>query len=180
MLSVQDQAFFLSVLDPAVKICLSELAPAEVVKFFNLLEKLIPHTLPSWSLNNTTSSPSGSSIWELRISVWLPGGRNSPLSCGCRQQSPAAPSRSMEEEPNAPTVFVTPMGHTCDLAMAFAPLVLLSLVNKGTIVYLADASPKAHKGICTGAITANVTLTLYFNRLLKKFKENPTLPQTTH
>lgn len=80
----------------------------------------------------------------------------------------------MEEEPNAPTVFVTPMGDTCGLAMAFAPLVLLSLVNKGTIVYLADASPKAHKGICTGAITANVTLTLCFNRFLKKFKENPT------
>lgn len=174
MFSMWDQTFLLLVQDPAVKTCLSELAPAEVAKFFNLLEKLIPHTLPSCSLNNVTSSPSSSSIWELRISVPLLGGRNSPLSCGCSQQSQAAPSRSMEGGPNVPTVFVTLMGGMCELAIAFAPLVLLSLVDKGTAVYLADTFPKAHKGICTGLIKANVTLPLCFIRFLKKLKENPT------
>lgn len=171
MLSMQDQTFLLLVLGPPVKICLSEQAPAEVAKFFNLLEKLIPHTLTSWSLNSITSSPSSNSIWELGISTLLLTGRNSPQSCGCRQQPQAVPLRSLEEGPNAPTVIVTPM---CGLAMAFAPLVLLSLVIKVTPVYLADMLPKAHKGVCTGHIKASVTLPLCFITFLKKLKENPT------
>lgn len=174
MLSMWDQTFLLLVLGPAVKICLSELAPAEVAKFFHLLEKLIPHTLASWSLSNMTSSPSGSSKWELGISSVLLGGRNSPLSCGCSQQSQAAPSRSVEEGPNSPAVFVTPMGDMCGLAMAFALLVLLSLINKGTTVYLADTLPEVHTGICAGLIKASVTLPLCIIRCLQKPKENPT------
>lgn len=166
MLSMWDQTFLLLVLGPAVEICLSELAPAEAAKFFNLLEKPIPRTLASWSLNSMTSSPSGSSTWELGISMLLWGGRNSPLSSGCSQQSQAFPSRSMEEGPNSPTVFVTSTGELCGLAMAFAPLLFLSLVDKKTTKNLADTLPKVPKGICARVIKGSVTLPLCFIRFL--------------
>lgn len=83
----------------------------------------------------------------------------------------------MEAGLNAPTVlgtFVSPLCHMFSLAMAFVPLVLLSLVDKGKIVYLADNFPKAHKGICTGLLKASVTVRLCFIRFLKNLEENPT------
>lgn len=81
----------------------------------------------------------------------------------------------MEGGPNALILFVTPMGDTpCGVAMAFAPLVLLSLVNKGTPHIWLAPFPNTHMGICPELIKASASLTLHLNGFLKKLKENPT------